>query len=111
MIRFSILKRFLSLSFVLAMLIPAMGHAEFLAKGDPKPAVIIFSQSNDGGWSQAIHEARMRLEGSMDIRIPQAEGIPETVTTSLFCIAFTSNIVFFVLQSLICIAFICKIDF
>lgn len=80
MINISIFRRLFVLSCVTTMLVPAMAQADFLAKGDPKPAVIIFSQSNDGGWSQAIHEARMRLEDSMDMRIPQAEGIPETAT-------------------------------
>ena len=32
--------------------------AEFAAVGNPKPAVILFGASNDGGWSQAIDEAR-----------------------------------------------------
>ncbi|MEL6169924.1 MAG: BMP family ABC transporter substrate-binding protein [Pseudomonadota bacterium] len=54
--------------------------AQFAAEGDPKPAVILFGPTNDGGWSQAIDEARMRLESDLDLRIPQAEEIPESAT-------------------------------
>lgn len=54
--------------------------AQFAAEGNPKPAVILFGPSNDGGWSQAIDEARTRLEAELDIRIPQAEEIPESAT-------------------------------
>jgi len=54
--------------------------AEFAAVGNPKPAVILFGASNDGGWSQAIDEARQRLEDGLDMRIPQAEEIPESAT-------------------------------
>lgn len=56
------------------------GLAQFAAEGDPRPAVILFGPSNDGGWSQAIDEARVRLEGELDLRIPQAEEIPESAT-------------------------------
>ena len=48
MINISIFRRLFVLSCVTTMLVPAMAQADFLAKGDPKPAVIIFSQSNDG---------------------------------------------------------------
>jgi basic membrane protein A and related proteins len=78
--KFSNLKKIISVGFAATFCIPAIAQADFLAEGDPKPAVIIFSQSNDGGWSQAIDEARTKLESAMDIRIPQAEGIPETAT-------------------------------
>ncbi|MFT7595513.1 MAG: basic membrane protein A [Paracoccaceae bacterium] len=55
-------------------------QAEFLAQNDPKPAVIISTQANDGGWSQAIDEARVKLEGEFGFKIPQARNIPETAT-------------------------------
>ncbi|WP_346907469.1 BMP family ABC transporter substrate-binding protein [uncultured Roseibium sp.] len=54
--------------------------AEFAAKGDPKPAVVLFGDSNDGGWSQSIDESRKILEKELDVRIPQAEKIPESAT-------------------------------
>lgn len=56
------------------------GQAQFAAEGDPRPAVILFGPSNDGGWSQAIDEARGRLETALDVRIPQAEEVPESAT-------------------------------
>jgi len=80
MIKFTNLKKIISVGIAATLCIPAIAQADFLAEGNPKPAVIIFSQSNDGGWSQAIDEARTKLESAMDIRIPQAEGIPETAT-------------------------------
>ncbi|MEM9754722.1 MAG: BMP family ABC transporter substrate-binding protein, partial [Pseudomonadota bacterium] len=55
-------------------------HAQFAAEGDPAPAVILFGATNDGGWSQAIDEARMRLEAEFDLTIPQAAEIPESAT-------------------------------
>ncbi len=53
----------------------------FKLDGDPKPAMIIFSQKNDGGWSQALDEARQKLETSLDMRIPVVENIPENATS------------------------------
>ena len=55
--------------------------SEFKLDGDPKPAMIIFSQKNDGGWSQALDEARQKLEASLDMRIPVVENIPENATS------------------------------
>jgi basic membrane lipoprotein Med (substrate-binding protein (PBP1-ABC) superfamily) len=54
--------------------------AQFKLKGEPKIAMIIFSQKNDGGWSQALDEARLRLEASMGIKIPVVENVPENAT-------------------------------
>ncbi|MAM60278.1 BMP family ABC transporter substrate-binding protein [Maritimibacter sp. UBA3975] len=54
--------------------------AEFAAVGDPKPAVILYGPTNDGGWSQSIDEARVKLEGGLGLRIPQAAEIPESAT-------------------------------
>ena len=39
--------------------------ADRIIKGDPKPAMIIFSQKNDGGWSQALDEARQKVEAEL----------------------------------------------
>ncbi|MWD27984.1 BMP family ABC transporter substrate-binding protein [Aquicoccus sp. SCR17] len=55
-------------------------QAEFAAVGDPKPAIILFGPTNDGGWSQSIDEARQTVEEELDMRIPQAEEIPESAT-------------------------------
>ncbi|MCR9126687.1 MAG: BMP family ABC transporter substrate-binding protein [Rhodobacteraceae bacterium] len=72
--------RLLTAAALAAAALTAPAQAEFAAIGDPKPAVILFGPSNDGGWSQAIDEARTRLEGTLDMRIPQAEEIPESAT-------------------------------
>ena len=59
------------------MTLPA---SAFKLEGEPKVAMIIFSQKNDGGWSQALDEARQRLEASMGIKIPVVENVPENAT-------------------------------
>lgn len=51
--------------------------SEKIISGDPKPAMIIFTQVNDGGWSQALNEARERMEKDLGIRIPVVENVPE----------------------------------
>ena len=65
-------------SAVMALAIPA--HASFELKDPAKVAVIIFSQSNDGGWAQSIHEARQRMETDLGISITQVENVPENAT-------------------------------
>jgi basic membrane lipoprotein Med (substrate-binding protein (PBP1-ABC) superfamily) len=60
-----------------AVLANAPAAAEFKLKGEPKIALIIFSQKNDGGWSQALEEARMKLEERMGLHIPVVENVPE----------------------------------
>ena len=47
---------------------------------DLSPAMILFAQKNDGGWTQALDEARQRLETELDITIPSVENIPENAT-------------------------------
>jgi basic membrane lipoprotein Med (substrate-binding protein (PBP1-ABC) superfamily) len=54
--------------------------AEFKLDGEPKVAMIIFAQRNDGGWSQAMDEARQRMEKSMGVKIPFVENVPENAT-------------------------------
>lgn len=54
--------------------------ADQIIKEDPRPAMIIFSQTNDGGWSQAHDEARQKVEAALGLRIPYVENIPETAT-------------------------------
>ena len=54
--------------------------AEFAAVGDPKPAVLLFADANDGGWSQAIDEARRKVEGELGVSIPMVENIAESAT-------------------------------
>ena len=55
-------------------------HAQFKLEGDPKIAMIYFDVKNDGGWTQAIDEARQRLEGQLGIEIPFTEKVPEVAS-------------------------------
>jgi len=52
----------------------------FALKGEPKYAMIIFSQPNDGGWSQALNEARLRLEKDLGITIDMVDNVPDNAT-------------------------------
>lgn len=52
-------------------------QAEFKLKGKPKVAFVYFNVKNDGGWVQAIDEARVRVEGKLGWKIPYAEKVPE----------------------------------
>lgn len=68
----------LAMAFITA---PAATQAEtFKLEGEPNPALIIFSQKNDGGWSQALDEARAKVEEELDIRIPVVENVPENAS-------------------------------
>jgi len=58
--------------------LPAL--AQFKLEGEPKVAMIIFAQKNDGGWSQSFDEARQRMEKSMGVTIPFVENVPENAT-------------------------------
>jgi basic membrane lipoprotein Med (substrate-binding protein (PBP1-ABC) superfamily) len=60
--------------------VPQTVAAQFAAEGDPRPAVILYGPTNDGGWSQAIDEARTVIEAELDMTIPQAEEVPESAT-------------------------------
>jgi basic membrane lipoprotein Med (substrate-binding protein (PBP1-ABC) superfamily) len=70
----------LGVGLVLAAVSAYPALAAFKLKGEPKIAMIIFSQKNDGGWSQALDEARQRLEKSMNLKIPVVENVPENAT-------------------------------
>jgi basic membrane lipoprotein Med (substrate-binding protein (PBP1-ABC) superfamily) len=63
---------------VLGLSAPAT--AAFKLGGPPKAAMVIFSQKNDGGWSQALDEARQQLEKDLDMKIPVVENVPENAT-------------------------------
>lgn len=61
--------------------VPAVIHAEPVKlQGDPSPALVIFSQKNDGGWSQSLDEARAKVEKELGITIPVVENVPENAT-------------------------------
>ena len=53
-------------------------YAEGLTlKGPAKIAMVYISPRNDGGWTQAFEEARVKVEKSNDVQIPFVEGVPE----------------------------------
>ena len=62
---------------IVSLILSAPLFAEKIISGDPKPAMIIFTQVNDGGWSQALDEARQRMEKALGISIPVVENVPE----------------------------------
>lgn len=68
------------LAFLCSVSIAATARAEFKLNGAPKVAMVVFSQKNDGGWSQAANEARQRMEKELGIQIPLVENIPENAT-------------------------------
>ncbi len=72
--------RMFAIGLALASLMAMPAAAAFNLEGEPKIALIIFSQKNDGGWSQALDEARQRLEKSMGVQIPVVENVPENAT-------------------------------
>jgi basic membrane lipoprotein Med (substrate-binding protein (PBP1-ABC) superfamily) len=56
----------------------ATAHAAgFTLSAPPKIAFILFADINDGGWTQAFNEARVRMEKSLNTKIPYVENIPE----------------------------------
>lgn len=48
--------------------------------GEPKIAMIYFSEVNDGGWTQALVEARQRMEAELGMEITWVEKIPEVAS-------------------------------
>lgn len=54
--------------------------APFKLKDEPKVAMVIFGQKNDGGWSQAAEEARAKMETALGMKIPAVDGVKENAT-------------------------------
>jgi basic membrane protein A and related proteins len=52
----------------------------FTLKAPPKIAVLYFDAKNDGGWTQAMHEARLRMETALGQQIAYVEKIPENAS-------------------------------
>ena len=52
----------------------------FTLKEEPKVAMVIYSQTNDGGWSQALNEARQRLEKQLGITIDMVDNVADNAT-------------------------------
>jgi basic membrane lipoprotein Med (substrate-binding protein (PBP1-ABC) superfamily) len=51
--------------------------AGFTLSAPSKIAFILFADRNDGGWTQAFDEARVRMEKDLDTKIPYVENVPE----------------------------------
>ncbi|MFT4192547.1 MAG: BMP family ABC transporter substrate-binding protein [Comamonas sp.] len=51
--------------------------AGFTLKGPPKIAMLYFGPKNDGGWTQAFDEARVKVEQALGQKIPFVEQVPE----------------------------------
>jgi basic membrane lipoprotein Med (substrate-binding protein (PBP1-ABC) superfamily) len=55
----------------------------FTLSAPPKIAMILFGPKNDGGWTQAFDEARIRMEKALgQANIPYVENVPETAQKS-----------------------------
>lgn len=55
-----------------------LAQAEGLTlEGKPKIAMVYISPRNDGGWTQAFDEARVKLEKDLDTKIQYVESVPE----------------------------------
>ncbi|MDE1186848.1 MAG: BMP family ABC transporter substrate-binding protein [Pantoea sp.] len=53
-------------------------HADgFTLKDKPKIAMLYFGPKNDGGWTQAFDEARVKIEAALGQKIQFVESIPE----------------------------------
>lgn len=58
----------------------AQEEAGFTLKDPAKIAMLYISPRNDGGWTQAFDEARIRLESELDQKIQYVESVPETAS-------------------------------
>ncbi len=57
----------------------SLAQAEGLTlEGKPKIAMVYISPRNDGGWTQAFDEARVKLEKDLDTKIQYVESVPRT---------------------------------
>jgi basic membrane protein A len=63
---------------VTTAIVPARADDGFTLSAPPKIAFIYFNAKNDGGWTQAFDEARVRMEPALGQKnIPFVENIPE----------------------------------
>lgn len=52
----------------------------FEIKGEPRVAFIYAATARDGGWNEALDNARLKVEAELGITIPTVESIPEEAT-------------------------------
>ena len=60
---------------LMALAAPPAGA--FTLEGPPKIAWIYLNAKNDGGWQQAIDEARVKMEKEFNTSIPYVENVPD----------------------------------
>jgi basic membrane protein A len=56
---------------------PALAADGFTLKDKPKIAMLYFGPKNDGGWTQAFDEARIKIEKELGQKIQFVENVPE----------------------------------
>lgn len=70
-----------SVAVAIALAGPAPASAEpFKLDGPPKIAFVYFNVKNDGGWVQALDEARLKVEAETGQKIPYVENVPEVAS-------------------------------
>lgn len=52
----------------------------FKLEGKAKPVFVYLGVKNDGGWVQALDEARQRMEKDLGMKIPYVEKVPEVAS-------------------------------
>lgn len=66
---------------LMATAVSAQADEGFTLKGEPKIAMLYFSDKNDGGWTQAFDEARAKVEQELGTKIQYVEKIPESASS------------------------------
>ena len=59
------------------VMLGATAKADFSLSGPPKVAFIYLNAKNDGGWQQAVDEARVKMEKELNLTIPFVESVPD----------------------------------
>ncbi len=49
----------------------------FTLQGPPQAAWLYFGPKTDGGWTQAVDEARGKIEATLGLKIPYVESVPD----------------------------------
>ncbi|MCC6009082.1 MAG: BMP family ABC transporter substrate-binding protein [Rhodobacteraceae bacterium] len=58
----------------------APGAAALELSGEPRIAFIYAATARDGGWNEALDNARLRVEAELGVTIPTVESVPEEAT-------------------------------
>ncbi|RFA30820.1 BMP family ABC transporter substrate-binding protein [Alkalilimnicola ehrlichii] len=78
------LMRILTAALALSITAPALATEAdegLTLKGEPRIAMLYISPRNDGGWTQAFDEARLKLEERLGHRIQYVESVPENASS------------------------------